>query len=797
MTTRKLISGAIASAWLLAAIAASATWSTDPFVNNPVCVSDSMQIAPVVLPASGGGTFVVWSDERSGDWAVYAQLVDEEGVPQWPNAVPVCTYASIQNFPVLCDDGAGGFIVAWADNDGGQYDIYAQRINALGSRLWAPAGAAVCVEAAYQNAPQIAIDGVGGAFVCWQDGRGGADDLYAQRLNSSGTRLWGNSGLPICSEAGDQNSAKIVFDGIDGAVLAWRDERAAPATVYVQRVDKNGSALWTAGGVAMPTMTYDCSPADIASDGASGAFVAFHEANLSVFTGKGYVVRVDGDGNRPWWPRACGSLPSGDYQWGLDLAEDGAGGVFVGFFQGTGTYTVTDVYAQHVTASGTLWSTDAVLVSDAPSAQYYPDVCADGDGGMYIVWPDSRHYTFTVYAQRLNGLGVPLWSEGGELVSWGPGASSPVCVTDSDGKLVVAFADDRNDEGDIFAQRLDGNGYLGDSGLAITAVEDLPNDQGGAALVAWDAPYFDAQPLLAVTSYSLWARPQSGAKSVLPRTEAAALADKLGWSADWIQKYAGAGWTFVVDVPALQESAYAATAFTFGDSTENGIPLSVYRVVAHGREPHIFWESAPDSGYSVDNLAPGAPEDLAGVYAIAGQVRLTWGASGVHDEDLAHYTVYRGAAPGFPLDSDHRAGETTDLEYGDPTGGGDWYYRVTAVDVHGNEGPPSAEILVDDPTGVPPFVPTEYAFRGTYPNPFNPQTTIVFDLPEAAPVRLEIFALDGRRVGRLVAGVLSAGRHRIPWNARDTEGRSLASGVYLVRWEAGRHTATRRVMLVR
>lgn len=84
-----------------------------------------------------------------------------------------------------------------------------------------------------------------------------------------------------------------------------------------------------------------------------------------------------------------------------------------------------------------------------------------------------------------------------------------------------------------------------------------------------------------------------------------------------------------------------------------------------------------------------------------------------------------------------------------------------------------------------------------YPNPFNPRTVIVFELPGPAAVTLTIHDLAGREVRTLLAGeVLPGGPVRRTWQGRDDAGRSVPSGVYLCRLRAGAHRASRTVTLV-
>ena len=93
--------------------------------------------------------------------------------------------------------------------------------------------------------------------------------------------------------------------------------------------------------------------------------------------------------------------------------------------------------------------------------------------------------------------------------------------------------------------------------------------------------------------------------------------------------------------------------------------------------------------------------------------------------------------------------------------------------------------------------PDEYALRPGYPNPFNAETVLLFDLPVAAEVRLSVYNLAGQRVADLVRARREAGTHRVQWDGRDGVGVPLASGVYLVRLSAGRWVGTEKLLLLR
>ncbi len=97
-------------------------------------------------------------------------------------------------------------------------------------------------------------------------------------------------------------------------------------------------------------------------------------------------------------------------------------------------------------------------------------------------------------------------------------------------------------------------------------------------------------------------------------------------------------------------------------------------------------------------------------------------------------------------------------------------------------------------------IPEVYALSQNYPNPFNPETVIHYDLPVRSRVDISVFNLIGQKVATLVAVEMDAGSHSVVWNAKDSNGENLASGVYLYRMEAGgseTFVRTRKLILLR
>ena len=121
------------------------------------------------------------------------------------------------------------------------------------------------------------------------------------------------------------------------------------------------------------------------------------------------------------------------------------------------------------------------------------------------------------------------------------------------------------------------------------------------------------------------------------------------------------------------------------------------------------------------------------------------------------------------------------------------YYRLEQVDLDGSIAQSNViEVLL----GARMPLPTEFAVN-VYPNPFNPSTTISYDLPEGGPVTVVIYDVLGQQVRNLVSQVTSAGRYSIQWDARDNHGRGVASGVYIAKVDAGTSTLSQKMLLLK
>jgi hypothetical protein len=93
--------------------------------------------------------------------------------------------------------------------------------------------------------------------------------------------------------------------------------------------------------------------------------------------------------------------------------------------------------------------------------------------------------------------------------------------------------------------------------------------------------------------------------------------------------------------------------------------------------------------------------------------------------------------------------------------------------------------------------PNATALKGNYPNPFNPSTTVAFDLAEPSIVSIDIFNLKGQKVKTLANKHFSAGTHTLVWNGADNEGVPVGSGIYFYRMTTENYSSIKRMMLLK
>jgi len=353
----------------------------------------------------------------------------------------------------------------------------------------------------------------------------------------------------------------------------------------------------------------------------------------------------------------------------------------------------------------------------------------------------------------------------------------------------------------------------------IQTVADVPDDQGGWVSAHFTRSAFDFadEAALPISSYGIWRRvdnpalvaalnsassspPEKNAASDAPQMSGIEVIEYQGET--YVQSQANSTasafppgtWGLVTNVPALQQDNYIAFIPTVADSSASGTNQAVYAITAHTTTPSVWYVSPPDSGYSLDNIAPSVPTSLAVALNTGSGNQLTWDPC--PDADFQYFNIYRSSDPNFVPSPSELVHSTVETSWTDPDYDG-WsvYYKVTALDHADNESDPAEAGTI---TAVSEdAIPQSYRLYPNTPNPFNPTTSIRYDVPASGGVvTLHIYDVSGRLVRTLLDGPQTAGQKTVSWNGRDNRGRGVASGVYFYRLRAPGYQRTLKMVLV-
>ncbi|MFN3873648.1 MAG: hypothetical protein ACK4R9_11680 [Ignavibacterium sp.] len=485
-------------------------WATDPTVNNLICSAANYQDQSQIIEDGNGGAIIVWEDFRNGyNYDIYAQRISNNGVVQWTaNGVVIASIINDQTTPRIIADGSGGAIITWNDFRGGNYsDIYAQKISANGIIQWTANGVPVCTANNSQNNPVIVSDGAGGAIISWQDKRNGALDIYAQRIDANGTAMWADNGISMCNEVGIQENPCIASDGTGGAIITWQDYRSSTNyDIYAQRINANGDVQWATNGLPICALTQNQVYPQITNNKTDEVIITWFDLRSGIDLDI-YAQRLRNDGTVLWITNGVAICTAINLQQFPVLVDDASGGAIITWQDSrAGAY---DVYAQRINVSGdVLWTIDGVPISTETNAQLGPDIVSDGQGGAIITWQDYRdNGNQDIYAQRINNNGTVQWTENGIAVSVATNDQyTPSITSDGNGGVIISWWDFRNgSNSDIYAQQVNHDGQLG----VVTSVEEditslpesfslehnYPNPFNPSTIISWRSPVAGHQTL--------------------------------------------------------------------------------------------------------------------------------------------------------------------------------------------------------------------------------------------------------------------------------------------------------------
>jgi hypothetical protein len=379
-------------------------------------IAEGKLFPPQAISDNVGGAIVAWGD--SDGFHIQRLSSSSDSLWKLDQASPRSSLRGITS------DGNTGAIILWQDRN---EQVYVQRVSAEGVSLWGESGTSFGrIQTAYMGIP-IVSDNQGGALIMWFDPFKG---IFAQRLSQSGQVLWANGGVPVTSPTREIDRPQLINDGSDNFIITWSlwsTNTDYSWNIYAQKLDTDGKRLWGEKGILIDSNSdheTQLRDSKLTADGSGGCIVVWRENQLIKTQQKTTILaqRINARGQIQWTeggvPVSATSQNINDLDFGLIyITGDGNGNSIVIWVSGK------DVFIQKLDFNGKkLWSEGGMKVyQNAPfRAVGRSNVISDGNGGFVIgsrVSKDSSVFnTDSIYMQRISSSGDRLWGNGGMAV---------------------------------------------------------------------------------------------------------------------------------------------------------------------------------------------------------------------------------------------------------------------------------------------------------------------------------------------------------------------------------------------
>jgi len=663
---------------------AVAYWPTTVEENFSVSTDpDTFELQCEALAYPDGSTLIVF---RQGYVGPVYNIIDKYGEKQFefPQKLKPDCINNAANEPHLISDGHGGAIIAWNSLSPNPEGVHAQRLDSLGNLIWG--NSAVMAYPVSEHDFDICPDGEGGFFLAVAPDEGATDhsDLYMQHVDAGGNLLWGQYGVLIANLPSEsERYPKVANCSLGSAYVVWEDHRPPYGIwggLFAQRISDNGEIMWTndldleAEGVYFH---------QIIPDGAGGFLLHTNPGGWVQNT----VYRVNSNGIILWQQMGVSWYNH------AKIVPGESGYFYLGF-----TY-YEGVYGQKMDLDGnTYWpvfgSLEGALMSFIPgiwhnmhedwfySAPYFCGVFDYNRAG---------DYPFTYYAQKLDQNGEPQWGEDGVILTTinEDNYEYQTGIDDGSGGIVLVY--ELTVSNNVWAKRVMDDGILGGALHLIVDMEpqnppiQIPPGGGGFQFnVAIEDTYTVESVFDAWIEVTL---PNGEDMEILHRDNITIQSNSVITRPDMMQV-----------VPA------------------NAPPGSyIYHLYVGSYDYDVIWREDSFEFEKVESMGIDDPWVF------------DWGLFGWDDE----------------------------------------------VSLNNNNLPESFDLTA-------------------YPNPFNAETTITFNLLNENYVSLTVYDITGREIVKLMEGNYQFGGKRIVWKADNH-----ASGIYFVRLHAGNQTQVMKTILLK
>ena len=651
---------------------ASAQWSNDPNLNLKICDVSGEQALAKIAMTSDGGCYISWFDTRSGSYNVYLQRLDPLGNKMWaPDGLLISNHPQdtwITDYDLICDQSDNAVLVFSDIRVTGFLKPFAYKISPAGTFLWSADGVDISSGDSFQPSPTLTETSEGNYVFAWISSDG-SQKIALQKLSSTGQKLWGTDPILIQSSSENYSYPAVIKADNDQVILVHTVQTGGfPPQVRIRshKLDANGQLLWGNNGVMI-------------QDNGQMAFFQ--------------VPEVESDGNN---------------------------GAIIAWYDGRAGNNLSSSFVQRISSSGTLFFPANGAEGSVASQRnkFYPQVIIDqSTQETYMFWMETEPNQTQngIYGQKFSSTGNRIWgSIGKEFVPLS--APNTKSISDLSSHLGI---------GKFYIFYLDSEG----SGLNSKTM-GFACDSSGAFL--WPGNF------ITLSNPTQEKLQMETAMDVYKNC-------KLVWG----------------DKRLDASGIYAQDINPSGQLGQPVIPVELisFGATVQGADVLLNWITSTEtnnSGFEIERLQNSNIAKLQDWEAI-------------------------GFVPGFGTTTEPKSYSFID----ENVSTGNYKFRLKQIDFNGAfEYSNSIEVEV--------LYPVEFALYQNFPNPFNPSTVIVYKTAISGNVTLKIYDALGNLVTTLVDEIQTAGIYEVEFNAS-----KLTSSAYFYQLKTEKFLQTRKMLLLK
>lgn len=477
-----------------------AQWSNDPSVNLTVCDTTGEQALAKIAVTSIGETYISWFDNRSGNYAVYLQRLDQAGNKMWDtNGLLVSgnpQSSSLVDYELIVDSDDNAVIVFTDTRNAGNLNVFAYRISPSGDFLWGANGVSLSTSTDYQPNPRVTQTTDGNFVVAWIVAVN-PFKVALQKLSPAGNKLWGNDPILLSSVTVGYNHPFVVPTDSNGVLVLHTEVTgnfpAQTVKLRATKVSENGTVSWMTSIQDLGTIAAFTVP-KVYSDKNNGAIIAWHDDRDLNNLQSAFVQRISSSGDL-YFPvdGAEVSTLAGNHKFNPVASIDPiTEEVYVFWRETNSTQNQNGITGQKVSINGTRQWTDIGKVFktlSSPNTSSISSLSAQmGNGKAYLFYLEGNGSGLNQVVEGFacNSNGDFVWP--GNFVTLSNATQEKLqMVSDVDGffNCKLAWGDLRTVSRGIYAQDINPDGQLGNPVVPVELTSFTGQIQNNKIILNW------------------------------------------------------------------------------------------------------------------------------------------------------------------------------------------------------------------------------------------------------------------------------------------------------------------------